>query len=118
DQARALAESQMKKAVRSPIIIAVAVDPPAGPRIDSLEDVCAVACGIQNLLLAAHARGLATKWSTGKTVYSESIKEFFGLSPAHQILGFIYLGYPANEQPASRRLGHREKVTWLGWASA
>src|SRR5947207_3395391 len=41
EQARALADSQLKKAVRSPVIIAVAVDPPAGPRIDSLEDVCA-----------------------------------------------------------------------------
>jgi nitroreductase len=115
EQAKALAESQLKKSVRSPVIIAVAVDPPAGPRIDATEDVCAVACGIQNLLLAAHARGLATKWSTGKTVSSERIKQFFGLTPAHQLLGFIYLGYPANEQPASKRLGHREKSTWLGW---
>jgi nitroreductase len=115
EQAKALAESQLKKAVRSPVIIAVVVDPPTSTRIDVTEDVCAVACGIQNLLLAAHARGLATKWSTGKTVYSEKIKAFFGLTPAHQILGFIYLGYPAQEQPASKRLGHREKATWLGW---
>jgi nitroreductase len=115
EQARALTEAQMKKAVRSPIIIAVAVDPPAGARIDPTEDVCAVACSIQNLMLAAHARGLATKWSTGGTARSERIKHFFGLSPAHQILGFIYLGYADQEQPPSKRLGHREKVTWLGW---
>jgi len=115
EQARALTEAQMKKAVRSPVIIAVAVDPPNGARIDATEDVCAVACGIQNLMLAAHAQGLATKWSTGGTARSERIKEFFGLSPAHQLLGFIYLGYPNAEQPASKRLGHREKATWLGW---
>jgi nitroreductase len=118
EQAHALADSQMKKAVRSPVIIAVAVDPPNGPKIDGVEDVCAVACGIQNLLLAAHARGLTTKWSTGKTVYSESIKEFFGLSPAHQILGFVYLGYPADERSAQPRSAHREKATWLGWSNA
>ncbi len=103
EQARDLAVSQLKKSVRSPVIIAVAVDPPTDRRIDVTEDVCAVACGIQNLR------------STGKTVHSERIKQFFGLSSAHQLLGFIYLGYPANEQPASRRLGHREKATWLGW---
>ena len=84
-------DSQMKKATRSPIIIAVACDPPSSPRIDPVEDVCAVACGVQNLMLAAHARGLATKWSSGQACYSPAIKSFFDLTPDHQILGYIYL---------------------------
>ncbi|MCC6178123.1 MAG: nitroreductase [Chloroflexi bacterium] len=114
EQARALADAQMKKAVRSPVVIAAVVDPPNGPKIVDVEDVAAVACAIQNLLLAAHARGFATKWSTGGPARSEIVKRFFGLSPAHQILGFIYLGYPDEERTASLRRGHREKVTWLG----
>src|SRR4051812_12135240 len=41
-KARDIVESQMKKATRSPVIIAVACDPPASSKIDPVEDVCAV----------------------------------------------------------------------------
>src|SRR5689334_4107145 len=77
EKAQDILKSQMKKATRSPVIIAVACDPPSGPKIDPVEDVCAVACGVQNLMLAAHANGLATKWSSGQACYSPGIKELF-----------------------------------------
>ena len=115
EQARGVVESQMKKATRSPVIIAVACDPPSSPRIDPIEDVCAVACGVQNMMLAAHARGLATKWSSGQPCYSPAIKSFFGLTPEHQILGYIYLGYPDETVKDGARTPHHEKTTWLGW---
>ena len=107
--------SQQKKATRSPVIIAVACDPPSSSRIDPVEDVCAVACGVQNMMLAAHARGLATKWSSGQACYSPAIKSFFGLTPDHQILGYIYLGYPDESFKDGVRSPHHEKTTWLGW---
>ena len=111
-------DSQMKKATRSPVIIAVACDPPSSPKIDPIEDVCAVACGIQNLMLAAHARGLATKWSSGGACYSPGMKSFFGLTPEHQILGYIYLGYPDESSTGASRTPHAEKTAWMGWPSA
>lgn len=113
-----IVESQMKKATRSPVIIAVACDPPSGPKIDPVEDVCAVACGVQNLMLTAHARGLATKWSSGAACHSTAIKSFFGLTPEHQILGYIYLGYPDEAPKGGSRTPHHEKTTWLGWPDA
>ncbi|MCC7371007.1 MAG: nitroreductase [Chloroflexi bacterium] len=115
EKAQGLIDSQMKKALRSPVVIAVSCDPPSGPKIDPVEDVCAVACGIQNLLLAAHARGLATKWSSGQPCYSASLKRFFGLTPEHQILGYIYLGYPDEETKPAARTSHHEKTSWMGW---
>src|SRR4051812_46454092 len=115
EKASGIVDAQMKKATRSPVIIAVACDPPASPRIDPVEDVCAVACGVQNLLLAAHARGLACKWSSGQPCYSPAIKSFFGLTPEHQILGYIYLGYPDEASKTASRTPHHEKTTWLGW---
>ena len=118
EQRRGMVESQLKKATRSPVIIAVACDPPGGPRIDPVEDVCAVACGVQNMMLAAHARGLATRWSSGQACYSPAIKSFFGLSPEHQILGYIYLGYPDESSGTGSRTPHHEKTTWLGWNGA
>ena len=115
DQAHAIVEAQRQKACRSPVIIVAASEPASGPKIVEVENVAAVACGVQNMLLAAHARGLATKWSTGETARSEHVKRFFGLTPQHELLGFIYLGYPADERTATPRVGHREKATWLGW---
>ena len=67
------------------------------------------------MLLAAHARGLASKWSTGETARSEHVKRFFDLTPDHELVGFICLGYPADERRATPRAGHREQATWLGW---
>ena len=118
EKRRGMIESQMKKATRSPVIIAVACDPPTSPRIDPVEDVCAVACGVQNMMLAAHARGLATKWSSGQACHSPAIKSFFGLTPEHQILGYIYLGYPDESSGIGSRTPHHEKTTWLGWNGA
>ena len=118
EKRRGTVESQMKKATRSPVIIAVACDPPSSPRIDPVEDVCAVACGVQNMMLAAHARGLATKWSSGQACHSPAIKSFFGLTPEHQILGYIYLGYPDESSGIGSRTPHHEKTTWLGWNGA
>lgn len=111
-------QSQLKKATRSPVIVAVTCDPPSGPKIDPVEDVCAVACGVQNMLLAAHARGLATKWSSGQACHAPAIKQFFGLTPEHQILGYIYLGYPDESAKDGSRTPHHEKTTWLGWNGA
>jgi len=118
EKARDVRLSQLKKATRSPVIIAVACDPPGSARIDPVEDVCAVACGVQNLMLAAHARGLATKWSSGKACHSPAIKAFFDLTPDHQILGYIYLGYPDEASGTASRTPHHEKTTWLGWPDA
>lgn len=118
EKARGVVESQMKKATRAPVIIAVACDPPSSAKIDPVEDVCAVACGVQNLMLAAHARGLATKWSSGKACYSPAVKSFFDLSPEHQILGYVYLGYPDEASSTGSRTPHHEKTTWLGWPGA
>ena len=110
-----VAEAQRKKAVRAPVIVVVAMEPASEPKFLEVENICAVACGIQNILLAAHARGLAVKWSTGGAARSEHVKQFFGLTPHHQILAFLYLGYPAEPARQATRTAHREKTLWLGW---
>jgi len=117
-KAQGIVEAHMKKATRSPVVIAVACDPATDPKIDPVEDVAAVSCAIQNLMLAAHARGLTTKWSSGKPCYSPNLKQFFGLTPDHQILGYIYLGYPDESPKMTTRTPHAQKTTWMGWPNA
>lgn len=115
EKAASIVEAQLKKATRSPVVIAVACDPATDPKIDPVEDVAAVSCAIQNLMLAAHARGLTTKWSSGQPCYSPALKQFFDLTPEHQILGYIYLGYPDEAPKATARSPHGAKTVWMGW---
>ena len=45
------------------------------------EDLIATAAAVQNLLLAAHAKGLSAAWKTGKIVSSTEVKRFLGHRP-------------------------------------
>jgi nitroreductase len=87
-------ERAKAKALRSPAIIAVAVEPSDGPKVVEIEEVEAGAAAVQNMLLAAHSLGLATMWRTGDPAYDSDVKRFLGLSQSAHIIGFVYLGYP------------------------
>lgn len=107
-------ESTRKKLVRSPVIVVV-IQPgsPDDPMRD-LEDYAAASCATQNLLLAAHGEGLASKWSTGAMATMPPAFEYFGLAPTDRIVGFVYLGYPADgsEERAAER--QPAVVSWRG----
>jgi nitroreductase len=66
------------------------------------EDFAATAAAVQNLLLAAHARGLGAIWRTGEMAYRSEIREHLGLERGDRIVAFIYLGRPAMEPPQAR----------------
>src|SRR5262249_9172775 len=104
------------KVMRSPVIVVMAQERPAG--IDAErdeEDYAACACATQNLLLAAHALGLAAKWSTGRAAHSAAAKAFLGLAPEDRIVAYIYLGYPDGASPEARRRPAAEIARWHGW---
>ena len=46
-------DKERAKALRSPLLIAVGVDAPADPRVIEIENICAAAAAVENLLLAA-----------------------------------------------------------------
>jgi nitroreductase len=117
-RAEAEATGIRTKLRRSPVLIVVAQarnSEEAGSDRD-LEDYAACACATQNLLLAAHARGLAAKWSTGKAVRSADTRAFLGLAPEDRIVAYVYLGYPEGDPPpTSRRRPTHEVTSWHGW---
>jgi nitroreductase len=108
-------ESTRKKLQRSPVIIAVTQPGSPEDPVRDLEDYAACCCATQNLLLAAHAEGLAAKWSTGAMAVMPAALEYFGLTPADRIVGFVYLGYPADgtEERAAERMP--ATVSWRGF---
>src|SRR5512145_3307262 len=85
------------KPLRAPVVIAVAVDKPGLTKAKEIENVCAAAAAVQNMLLAAHALGLAAMWRTGLSATDPAIKRFFGWEPDQHLIGFVYIGYPQHE---------------------
>jgi nitroreductase len=104
---------ERKRPLRAPLLVAVAVDLPADPKVVLEENICAAAAAVQNLLLAAHALGLGAMWRTGPAATDPQVKAFFGLSSETPLIGFIYVGYPEAELPAKERPGFEDRVTWM-----
>jgi nitroreductase len=108
-------ERAAMKALRAPVIIAVIVEPDAGPKTVVMEEVLAGAAAIQNMLLTAHALGLGAIWRTGDPAFDPMVKVYLGVEPSAHIVGFVYLGYP---DAAPRRVRHTPAdamTTWVGW---
>ncbi len=108
-------DREQEKPLRAPVVIAVAVQPAVGPHVFAIEEIAAVSAAVQNLLLAAHALGLAAIWRTGDTAYSEPVRDFLGLDSAASVLGFVYIGYAAAPPKVVQRRPAEAVTRWLGW---
>jgi nitroreductase len=67
------------------------------------EDICATACAIYTVLLAAHARGLAGYWRTPRVLRTKAGHEAVDLPDGERFLGLIHLGTPRGEPPPPER---------------
>ncbi|HLI55779.1 MAG TPA: nitroreductase family protein, partial [Actinomycetota bacterium] len=89
------------------------------PKAVATEDRSSVGAAMQNILLAAHARGLATFLRTGPASLDPGVASHLGLNPGpppEEIAGFIYLGYAAADPPPPKqRTSVGELTSWRGW---
>ncbi len=93
-------EKQRRNPTRVPLmLVAVLRLQPDHPKIPETEQVAAAAAGVQNLLVAAHAMGFASKWATGRPAASPLVWRGLGLAANERILGILYIG--------SERIAHR-----------
>lgn len=76
------------------------------------ENYAATCCAVQNLLLAARAEGLGTRWSTGWLAKEERVWRLLGVPLDYQLVGMIRLGKVARE-PHGRRRPIEEFVRWV-----
>ncbi|GEP90150.1 Nitroreductase [Chitinophaga terrae (ex Kim and Jung 2007)] len=95
-------------------VIAICVKRGNNPKIPVLEEIAAVACATENILLGATARGLASYWGSGGMTYHPAMHDYLGLGEEDQVLGFLYLGYTSEPVQAGRRLKPQaEKFKWM-----
>jgi len=97
----------------APVAIAVAAKIEPGGKISELDEISATACAVQNLMLSAHQRGLATFWSSAPVVCSSAFAEWLGMDSTHRGMGIVYLGYAApGVNPRSTRAPLGGRVTF------
>lgn len=99
--------------LRASHIIFIGMHRQESGKIPETEEICAVACAVQNMQLTATAYGIASYWSTGAMTYHPAMKEYLGLAPADRCLGLVYVGIPAVIPPAIPRMPEEECTRWI-----
>jgi nitroreductase len=98
--------------LRSSCIIAIVVH--YSEKLPAIEETCAVACAVQNLLLQASHEGLGAFWSTGgPTASDETTRQFLNLPANESCLGFLFIGNHDLPLVPSAAGDYAEKVEWV-----
>jgi nitroreductase len=102
-----------------------AAGPEAAPKLDRAptlvvvsavgneEDRDATAAAAYIVLLAAHARGLASYWRTPAVLQTPEGRAAVGVAEDEQVLGLLHLGHPRQEQRVPERAPTADVVTYL-----
>jgi nitroreductase len=99
--------------LQAPVCIAVSALTQSGGKVSRMDEICATACAIQNILLSAHQRGVGSYWSTPPVACSGGFSMWLGLDSRHTSMGLVYLGYPKDgDAPRSIRVPLEERVTF------
>jgi nitroreductase len=97
---------------RAPTLVAVTQVRSEDPVQDE-EDLCATACAIYAVLLAAQGRGLAGSWRTPGVLRTSDGAEALGIPENERFVGLIHLGWPRQEKQPPEREPPEEVVSYL-----
>src|SRR4029079_12849403 len=102
----------LEKLSRAPTLI-VASAKLTGDAFQNREDVLATACAVYIVLLAAHARGLASYWRTPRVLQSREGQAAIGMDEDEEFVALIHLGSPVDEPAPKPRAPAESCVTFL-----
>ena len=109
-------EAKYEKLANKPLlcshIIAIGMKRDPKRSVPEIEEVCSVACAVQNMLLVASEANVGCYWGTGGVTYYDEAKAFFELDAEDKLLGFLYLGMP-KKWPVGKRLPMESKVRYV-----
>jgi len=104
----------------APVVIACVMERRGGVKIPEVEEIEAMACALQNLMLSATAAGLGSYWSSPPLVDGGTFRSFLKTGPHDRCVGLIYLGWPREglNWPRSTRQPVASKIIWRTTADA
>lgn len=94
------------------------------PSLANMENIAAVSAAVQNILLAATARGIPNYWSSGGVLREDDLFIRMQISPSEILLGSIFLFPNEEETPSSvqhayskRRDTRGDASSWSRWVT-
>lgn len=106
-------EKQQHNGDKASHLIAVYMQKGTNPNIPELEDICAAAAAVQNILLGAEALGLAVLWSTGGLTLHPAMAKHLNLEENQIMLGLLYIGQTDEPARPGKRQSITEKTKWV-----
>ncbi|KAL3658965.1 hypothetical protein V7S43_016103 [Phytophthora oleae] len=113
-------ESKYKKMIfnctASSHVIAICMKRQKSGKIPEWEEMCSVACAVQNMHLVATAYNVGAYWSSGPPItLSQEMKGYLKLGEEDKCLGLFYVGVPKEDAkiPKVARKPIEDKVTWV-----
>lgn len=94
-------------------ILAIVMRRDPEERVPEVEEICSVACAVQNIWLGLEAHGVGGYWSTGYGTFSERMHGKLSLGASDRLLGFFLLGVPTIIPKSRGRGAIGEKVQWI-----
>ncbi len=106
-------EKLQRRIERTSVIIMMTMKRSEKVTIPEIEEVEAVSCAAQNIMLTATAYGLGSFWSSPKFIYDPRCSELMGYAKEDVVMGFMYLGYPEVAWPKSHRKPLEYVTEWI-----
>jgi nitroreductase len=104
-------ERVYQSTVETPVIIVITSHVADDPEVRE-EDFWATFGAAYAIMLGAWSLGLGTYFRTGRLREHPPLRRLLGLPEDRQIIGVLYVGYPA-DVPQRRRAPAAEKTVWL-----
>ena len=101
-----------KKLLRSHTAVIVGVKRDADSQVAE-EDYAATACAIQNFMLAARARGLASFWRTPGVLSRPVVARMLDVPRKVRLIGLVHVGRPGEPFPERPERSAAEHTRWL-----
>lgn len=99
DISPAVVEKTKNMPFRAPMIIVAIAKCQEQSKVPKGEQIIACGAATQNLLNALFALNYGAVWRTGDLAYDKHVAQSLDLAESEEIIGFIYVGTPAQDIP-------------------
>lgn len=98
---------------RAPLLITVVASPREHKNVPRYDQELCAACAVLLMQMAARALGYGGLWRSGWLMYDRGFHAELGLADHEQIVGFLYLGTPAEEEGELPAVDSAAFLSWI-----